>query len=405
MPSRRKGPVDDDAAPSSRSFELPHEVVGASPGTLHFHSHEPPEIVLFDFHEQRAEEKKLEHIDDCIPFLDSESVTWIDVRGIGHEPTFRRLAEIFKIHPLALEDLVNVPQRPKAEAYPNQQIFVCRMVSLHNGALKTEQFGILFGKGYVVTVQEEPEIDCLDPVRNRIRNGRGTIRTQGSDYLAHAILDAVIDGFFPVLEHYGETLEQLELQLLRTQHASSTHIFAVKRDLLELRRAIWPQRDLLSQVVRDESPHIAEETRRYYRDTYDHAVQIMDMVETFREVTSSLTDLLMTGASNRLNEVMKVLTIVSTIFLPMTFVAGVYGMNFDPDASHLNMPELRWAYGYPFSLALMVGSAALLLLFYRWRGWIGSGRDRLGRFFRALGMGTMASRRRSRDSTRPPPAS
>lgn len=403
MSQRHRVDVEDpEAGPASRRLELPHEAVGATPGTLHFHSHEPPEIHLFDFNEEKAEERRLDDIDECLPFLDAESITWIDVRGIGHEPTFRRLAEIFKIHPLGLEDLVNVPQRPKVEIYPEQQILVCRMVSLHHGELRTEQFGILFGKGYVVTVQEEPEIDCLEPVRHRIRQGRGGIRKQGSDYLAHAIIDAVIDGFFPVLEHYGEALERLELQVLKTQHASSSQIFAVKRDLLELRRAIWPQREVLSQVLRDESPHVAQETRRYYRDTYEHAVQIMDMVETFRELSSSLMDLLMTGASNRLNEVMKVLTIVSTIFLPMTFVAGVYGMNFDPDASVYNMPELRWKYGYPFSVAVMVGSAVLLLLFYRWRGWIGSGRDRLGRLMVRLGLKKIAPRKHARDSLRPP---
>ncbi|NUP09616.1 MAG: magnesium/cobalt transporter CorA [Polyangiaceae bacterium] len=371
--------VTDRPSHTSKNLEIPHETVGAMPGTLHIESDEKPRIFLVDYSESNVEERELAEIDDCIPYIDQQSITWIDIRGIGHEPVFRRLAEIFDIHPLALEDLVNVPQRPKSEAYPSQHIFVCRMVSLLDGDLKTEQFGILFGKGYVVTVQEEPLVDCLDPVRQRIRRGRGLIRKAGSDYLAYALLDAVIDGFYPVLEKYGETLDELELHVLKTQHASSNEIFGLKRELLQLRRAIWPQRDLLSQLLRDDSPHINEETRRYYRDTYDHSVQIMDMVETFREIASSLMDLLMTGVSNRLNEVMKVLTIVSTIFLPMTFIAGVYGMNFNPEISKWNMPELNWVHGYPFSLALMVVSATLLLLYYRSRGWIGGRHDRLGR--------------------------
>lgn len=373
-----------DAEPN-RVYELPPDPVGAMPGTLVIESDEPPRIFMLDYGASGVEERELDNIDDCIPFIDSQSITWIDVRGIGHRPTFAKLAAIFKIHPLAMEDLVNVPQRPKSEVYPDQQIFVSRMVTLRDAALQSEQLGILFGKGFVVTVQEERDVDCLDPVRARIRNDRGMIRRLGSDYLAYAILDAVIDGFYPVLEMFGEALDELELHVLDTQNASSREIFTVKRELLQLRRAIWPQRDLLAQLLRDESPHIKEETRRYYRDTYDHAVQVMDMVETFREIASSLMDLLMTGVSNRLNEVMKVLTIVSTIFLPMTFVAGVYGMNFNVDKSELNMPELNWRYGYPFSLVLMVASAGLLLLYYRSRGWIGGNTGAYERVMARLG--------------------
>lgn len=373
------------SADTNSVYELPPDPIGAMPGTLVIESEERPRIFMLDYGPSGVEERELNSIDECIPFIDSHSITWIDLRGIGHRPTFTRLAEIFKIHPLAMEDLVNVPQRPKSEIYPNQQIFVSRMVTLRDATLQSEQLGILFGKGFVVTVQEERDVDCLDPVRGRIRNDRGVIRRMGSDYLAYAILDAVIDGFYPVLERFGEALDELELHVLDTQKASSREIFTVKRELLQLRRAIWPQRDLLAQLLRDESPHIKEETRRYYRDTYDHAVQVMDMVETFREIASSLMDLLMTGVSNRLNEVMKVLTIVSTIFLPMTFVAGVYGMNFNSEKSELNMPELNWRYGYPFSIVLMVASASVLLLYYRARGWIGGGTGAYAKVMSRLG--------------------
>lgn len=390
-----------DADPS-RVYELPPDPVGATPGTLVIESDERPRIFLLDYGPNGVEERELETIEDCIPFIDSQSITWIDFRGIGHRPTFAKLAEIFKVHPLAMEDLVNVPQRPKSEIYPNQQIFVSRMVTLRDATLQSEQLGILFGKGFVVTVQEEPEVDCLDPVRARIRSDRGVIRRMGSDYLAYSILDAVIDGFYPVLERFGEALDELELHVLDTQKASSREIFTIKRELLQLRRAIWPQRDLLAQLLRDESPHITEETRRHFRDTYDHAVQVMDMVETFREIASSLMDLLMTGVSNRLNEVMKVLTIVSTIFLPMTFVAGVYGMNFNPEKSELNMPELNWHYGYPFSIVLMIASAGLLLLYYRSRGWIGS---RTGVYDRVMARlsDNRTKKKRLRPSRRPSP--
>ncbi|NUO49964.1 MAG: magnesium/cobalt transporter CorA [Polyangiaceae bacterium] len=355
---------------------LPHEPArGAAPGTLQIESDAPPRIFVMDFGLEHLQEHELEKIDDVIPYLDKESITWIDIRGIGHQPTYERLGEIFKIHPLALEDIVNVPQRPKSDVYDDQQLIITRMVNIHEGGLTSEQMSILFGKGFVVTVQEEPDVDCLDPLRARIRAGRGQIRKIGADYVAYALLDTVIDGFYPVLEHYGELLDELELRVLSSKAASSNDIFALKRELLALRRAAWPQRDLLAGILREDSPHITPETRIFLRDTYDHSVQIMDMVETFREIASSLMDLLMTGVSNRLNETMKVLTVVSSIFLPMTFVAGIYGMNFNPESSPYNMPELNWHYGYPFSFALMAVSAATLLLYYRSRGLIGSKGD------------------------------
>jgi magnesium transporter len=355
---------------------LPHEPArGAAPGTLRFDSDAPPKIFIMDFGIDHLQERELDTIDDVIPYLDKESISWIDIRGIGHQPTYERLGEIFKIHPLALEDMVNVPQRPKSDVYDDQQLVITRMVNIHEGVLTSEQMSILFGKGFVVTVQEEREVDCLDPLRARIRAGRGQIRKIGADYVAYALLDTVIDGFFPVLEHYGEQIDELEMRVLSSKGTMSNDIFALKRELLALRRAAWPQRDLLSGILREDSPHIKPETRIFLRDTYDHSVQIMDMVETFREIASSLMDLLMTGVSNRLNETMKVLTVVSSIFLPMTFVAGIYGMNFNPDASPLNMPELNWHYGYPFSFALMAFSAVTLLLYYRSRGLIGSKGD------------------------------
>ncbi len=395
-------PDPEDDEPLSSRLDLPNEPPrGASPGTLLIESDERPTIFLMDFNEGHLHERELESIEDCKPYLHKDSITWIDVRGIGHAPTFEKLGEILEIHPLALEDMVNVPQRPKTDIFADQQLIITRMVSVLDGRLTSEQMSILFGKGWVVTVQEEPAIDCLDPLRARIRSGRGQIRKIGTDYVAYALLDSVIDGFFPVLEHFGEVLDELELQVLSHRATSSREIFAVKRELLQLRRAIWPQRDLLATLLREDSPLIQPETRVYLRDTYDHAVQTMDMVETFREIASSLMDLLMTSASNRLNETMKVLTVISSIFLPMTFVVGVYGMNFNPESSPLNMPELNWYWGYPFSFALMVVSAVSLLLFYRSRGLIGSRSDAYARLKKALAPGQRAKRRRARPVSPP----
>ncbi len=387
--SKKPEPCPDDEggdhdAPLSRRLGLGREPVAASPGTLRIESDERPRIFIVDYSPDHIEERAIDDVEDLRTYLEKDSITWIDVHGIGHAPTFERLGELLGIHPLALEDIVNVPQRPKTDPYPTQQLFVTRMVSLRQGHVLSEQLSILFGKNFVLTVQEEPLVDCLDPLRERVRQARGNIRRLGSDYLAYAIFDTVIDGFYPVLEHFGEVLEETELAALGPGAAPSTQIFALKRELLQLRRAIWPQRDLLASLMRDESPLISSETRMYLRDTYDHAVQVMDMVETFREIASSLMDLVMTGVSNRMNEVMKVLTVLSTVFLPMTFIAGVYGMNFDPQRSPWNMPEIEWAYGYPFAIALMLTSAISLLVYYRSKGWIGRKGDAYSRVARTL---------------------
>jgi magnesium transporter len=352
---------------------------GAAPGTLVSHVGDPPKIFLIDYDKEVIAERELDHVGECITYVEDDrpSITWLDIRGLGGGPAlFERLGHIFSIHPLSLEDIVNAPQRPKTDVYPAQQLIIARMVKLgSDGYVKTEQIGILFGKTFVLTVQENTDDDVLEPVRERLRKGRGNIRSAGADYLAYAILDAVIDGFYPVLEMLGERLEDLELEATSATPGMSRAIHDTKRDLLTIRRAIWPQRDLLNALLREESPHITKETRFYLRDTYDHAVQVMDMVETFREVASGLMDLYLSGVSNRMNEIMKVLTILSTIFLPITAIGGIYGMNFNPEASPYNMPELNWRYGYPFVLGIMVASVIALLVYYWRKGWIGSAFD------------------------------
>ncbi|TKD08385.1 magnesium/cobalt transporter CorA [Polyangium fumosum] len=350
---------------------------GAPPGTLLVEDPNKPKIYLIDYCLEHIVEKWIDSVDEAVPYLtdDRPSVTWIDVQGIGHKPTFERLGEIFGIHPLALEDVVNVPQRPKSDVYPEQQVIICRMAQSNvKGALVTEQIAIVFGKGFVLTVQEEPSADVLEPVRERIRKGRQLMRTGGADYLAYALFDAIIDGFYPVLEKLSDRLDEIELDALQGKDGTAHQIHDVKRDLLALRRTIWPQREVANSLLRDGSPHIQEHTRIYLRDTYDHAVQVMDMVETFREIASGLMDLHLSGVSNRMNEIMKVLTIISTIFLPLTFIAGVYGMNFDTKISPYNMPELEWRFGYPASIGLMLLSVAGLFVFYWRKGWIGNRR-------------------------------
>lgn len=384
MPETRRStippPPSTQRAPERRkTLILSNEPApGASPGTLVVHDPEPPKIYMMDYCQARVIERWIGSVEECVEYLtdDLPSVTWVDVQGIGHKPTFERLGEIFKIHPLALEDVVNVPQRPKSDVYQDQHVIIGRMAQIDvRGLVVTEQIAIVFGAGFVLTIQEEAKNDVLEPVRERIRKGRGQMRTAGADYLAYAILDAIIDGFYPVLEILGDKLDEIELDALAGRRRTARYIHDIKRDLLQLRRAIWPQRELANSLMRDESPHIQANTRLYLRDTYDHAVQVMDMVETFREIASGLMDVYLSGVSNRMNEIMKVLTIISTIFLPLTFIAGVYGMNFDTDASPYNMPELKWKYGYPASIAFMALSVCGLFVFYWRKGWLKRERD------------------------------
>lgn len=380
IPAVTRARRDTDPPPpsvrqGSRHLRLANEPhPGASPGTLHIDSTERPKLVLIDYCEAHVHEHVIDHVDDVLPFLEDDipSITWLDVRGLGDPATFERLGQIFHLHPLALEDVVNAPQRPKTDLYDEHQLIIARMVLVApDGSIRPEQIGILFKEGVVVTVQEEAESDVWESVRERIRRGRGLIRKAGADYLAYALLDAIIDGFYPVLERLGERIEDLEVEVLVGRESMSRDIHDLKRELLTIRRAIWPQRDLLNALVRDESRHVSKETRLYLRDTYDHAVQVMDMAETFREIASGLMDLHLSSVSNKMNEIMKVLTIISTIFLPVTAIAGVYGMNFHHETSPFNMPELDWYWGYPFALAIMFGSVGVLFLFYRRMGWIG----------------------------------
>lgn len=340
---------------------------GAPPGTLIASGEGRPRILLVDYSASGIVEREIESPADAIPYLtdDLPSTTWVDVQGLGDLSVFVKLGEVLGIHPLALEDVVNVPERPKTDAYPKQQVIIARHVGFTpEGHVKSQQVGLIFGDRFILTVQETPGDDNLTPVRTRLRSGKGPIRTAGSDYLAYAILDSIIDGFYPVLDTLGERVEDLEIELLDDGHHASKPIHELKRQLLVVRRAIWPQRDMVNSLLRDESPHITRETRLFLRDTYDHIVHVMDMTETFREVASSLMDLYLSSASNRMNEVMKVLTIISTVFLPMTFLAGVYGMNFD------DMPELHYKYGYPIAMVGMVMSGVGLLIWYWRKGWL-----------------------------------
>lgn len=354
-------------------FDYHYDKQGSMPGTLDIEKDAPqPEIILIDYNEAERTRLQLDNPEDCIPYLDTESVSWVDVLGLGSEEVLKRLGKVFKLHPLVLEDIVNVPQRPKVEDYENQLVIITHMVLLkeNSGGFWKEQVSFVLGRHYLLTVQEEPSRDCFQPVRDRIRFSKGTIRKQKSDYLVYTLIDSIIDGFFPVLEAYGEQIEELEDEVVVNPTRNTIKkIYQIRRELLALRRAIWPQRDAINTLIRDGSDLISPEVQIYLRDCYDHAVQVMDMVETYRELTSGLMDIYLSSVGNKMNEIMKLLTVISTIFIPLTFIAGVYGMNFNTEKSPLNMPELNWSWGYPVCLALMLAIAIGLVFFFWRRGW------------------------------------
>ncbi|MEN8444220.1 MAG: magnesium/cobalt transporter CorA [Cyanobacteria bacterium J06555_13] len=363
-----------------RHWDYHYDDVGMAPGTLVIDDDaEPTEIMLIDYDHSKATRKQLHSPEEAAAHLHTDSISWIDLQGLGNEDVLNRLGQVFRLHPLVLEDVVNVPQRPKVEFYEDQLLIIARMVIVDPDAgesasrFTSEQLSFVLGHNYLLTVQEELQHDCLDPVRNRIRAGHGLIRNEGADYLAYALLDAVIDAYFPVLEDYGEYIESLEDEVIFNPTRQTVQkIYKVRRELMSLRRSIWPQRNALNQIIRDGNALIKPEVVVYLQDCYDHVVQVLDIVETYRELTANLMDVYLSSVSNRMNEVMKTLTVISAIFIPLTFIVGVYGMNFNPAASPWNMPELNAYWGYPFCWGVMLTVAAGLS-FYFWRkGWFDS---------------------------------
>lgn len=302
---------------------------------------------------------------------DDHDLMWVNVEGLADLDELRAIGVLFNIHPLALEDVSSSHSRAKVERYDDRLFIVSRMAAVHDERLRTEQVCVFFGEGFVITFQEGLEGDCFEPVRKRARSSGDYLRTVGADFLAYTLLDAVVDGYFPVLEYFGERLEALEEELLMDPTPRSmAKIHHVKRDLLALRRAIWPQRETLSSLVREEMTLMRTDTRTYVLDAYDHCVQIIDLLETYRELASGLVDLYLSSVSNRMNEVMRVLTVIATIFIPLTFITSLYGMNFDT-RSPWNMPELELRYGYLYVMGGMVVILIAMLMYFRRKGWLG----------------------------------
>lgn len=314
---------------------------------------------------------ELESVDpaDTPEVIEAHAVTWINVAGLGTGDKIQQLGNLLDLHPLALEDVVNVHQNPKVEEYEKQLFIVLRMAHMSDD-LDVEQVSLFLGPGYVLTFQERPE-DCLDSVRKRLRKKRGRIREETSDYLAYTIIDTILDRYFPVMEKYGRQLDALETEVLEQADGDLiSRIYHCRNEFMALRRLIWPHRDAIHTLIRDEHPLITASTRTYLRDCYDHTLQLIDVAETYREMCGSLRDLHFSLVGQRTNDVMRVLTIIATVFMPLSFIAGLYGMNFERSESRWNMPELGWSFGYPFALGLMASVAIGFLIFF-WRlGWL-----------------------------------
>lgn len=350
-------------------------IVGASPGTIEPpHGSPHPRITFIGYSPDDCLETEVTSVADLGAMAEAWSVAWINVDGLGNARTLEELSELFALHPLAMEDAVHTTQRPKTEDFEEHLFATSRMVTLDDD-LESEQLAVFIGRGVVITIQEHPG-DCLEPVRQRIRRNRPRIRGSGADYLAYAILDAVVDGYFPVLETIADGLEDLEERIGDAPSHETIHALQrTKRQLRRLRRYMWPQRELFNQLMADEHGFIQDETRVYLRDCADHALRILDLLESYREWSADLTDFALSVMSNRMNDVMRVLTTIATVFIPLTFIAGIYGMNFDPDASSLNMPELRWRWGYPAVWTVMLVTGVALLWWFRRRGWLGPDAD------------------------------
>ncbi len=354
---------------------------GARPGTVIARKDSPPpEIRVIRFGPDEIDDRDHVSVDELPELIGKYPVTWVNVNGLGDANVIQKIGEIFGIHRLALEDVVNVHQRAKVEDYDDQLFVVARMVSLQPDGkgrplqLQTEQLSLFLGEGFVLTWQERPG-DCFDPVRQRLQVAGRPIRKSGADYFAYTLLDAVIDGYFPVLDQYGQRLDDLEDTVgASTSPQVMAEIHDVKSDLRGLRRAAWPHREALHELMNEHGDLISEPTSVHLRDVYDHTLYILDVLEAYRETCSDLRDYYLSAVSNRMNEVMKVLTIIATIFIPLGFIAGLYGMNFDPAASPYNMPELHWFFGYPFVLTMMFVVAIGMLYFFRAKGWIGGGK-------------------------------
>jgi magnesium transporter len=351
-------------------FKKRSKKAGLPPGTLVYTGEvksKEVKIDIFNYSESSFDEKVVKGIDECLLYKDKPGITWINIDGILKNEDLEKLGKGFNIHPLALEDILSVDQRPKEEDFISNIYIVLKMLSYNNLKYEiiSEQISLIVGTNYLISFQEEIEGDVFNSVRERIRSGKGKTRRLGPDYLAYSLVDCIVDNYFIILEKVGERIELVEESILKKSSESSVKdIHALKREMIFLHRSVWPLREVVGGLLREDSELIKDSTKIYLRDVYDHTIQVMDTVETYRDILSGMLDIYLSSVSYKLNEVMRVLTIVSTVFTPPIFIAGIYGMNFEI------LPEIKWRYGYPFALFLMAASSLSMLFYFKKKRWI-----------------------------------
>jgi len=369
----------------SRLRRKPHKQPYLPPGSLVQTGEAPArpvalELIRYDadsYSEHKLDEAAGElHPEQLARLIDPRSksgVQWLNSEGLSAEAV-AAFGTCCGLHPLVQEDILHTAQRPKVDDYDDYLYIVLHMISVDPSlhTLDTEQVSLVLGRGWLLTFQEGKHGDCLEVVRERLRKARGKIRRLGADYLAYALIDSIVDHHFEVLERLGDWIEDLEEEAVAApSQTTMQRIYALRREMLLLRKSVWPLRDVINTLVRNESPVLQSENRLFFRDVYDHSVQVIETMETYREMLGSMLEVYLSSLSNRMNEIMKVLTVISTLFIPLTFVVGVYGMNFNTQASPWNMPELNWYLGYPLCLVLMLAMSIGQLMFFYRKGWIG----------------------------------
>jgi magnesium transporter len=343
---------------------------GLPPGTL-IHIGEQragaSKITVMDYDESSFHEGELKSFEECCPYKDRQTMTWINIDGLHQKEVLEKLSGSFGFHPLVMEDIMNTDQRPKLEDYTDYLYIVLKMLYYNDKENKilTEQVSLIVAPRLVISFQEGLEGDVFGPLRERMRNDKGRIRKMGSDYLAYSMIDAVVDSYFMILEKLGERIELLEEELISAPDTKTLHeIHYLKREMIFLRKAVWPLREVIGMLMRGESSLMQDSLKIYLRDVYDHTIQVIDTIETLRDMVSGMLDIYLSSVSNRLNAVMKVLTIIATIFIPLTFIVGVYGMNFK------YMPELEWRFGYPMIWLVMLAIGISMLVLFRRKKWM-----------------------------------
>ncbi|MCB2180879.1 MAG: magnesium/cobalt transporter CorA [Desulfobulbaceae bacterium] len=328
-------------------------------------------INLIDYDPEHSLFLTTDQVEECAVHKDKPTVSWTNIDGLHQADKVEKLCQCFNLHPLTVEDILNTSQRPKIDVFDDYVYLAVRMHH-HNektGKILSEQVSFVLGKTFLLTFQETVG-DTFDSARIRIKENKGRIRKMGTDYLLYALIDSIVDNYFTVLEKVGEDIEMLEDELVeRPSNATMQNIHFMKREMLLLRKSIWPLREVISSLRRDEIPLISQDISIFLNDLYDHIIQVIDTIETYRDMISGMLDIYLSSVSNRMNEIMKVLTIFAAIFIPLTFIAGVYGMNFNTEKSPFNMPELNWYFGYPFALTLMVVVGLGMFIFFKTRKW------------------------------------